>query len=249
MDRGLNIAAIIQARMGSARLPGKVLRPLGDRPVLGLLLDRLARSTLLTATCVATSRLSQDDAVAAWCESHGVRVFRGDEQDVLARYAGAAELLEADVVVRITGDCPLICPDVTDRVIRAFLGASPSIDYATNCLRRTYPRGLDTEVVSATALARAAAEGRSPADREHVTHYIRQHPDRFRFIGVEDVEDHSDLRWTVDTEDDYRLLQTIVDALGAAAVSSDYTDLIALARRHPGWNAINTHVPQKAVHD
>lgn len=235
--------------MGSTRLPGKVLLPLGDRPVLGLLLDRLARSRQLSAACVATSRLAQDDPIAAWCDSTGVPVFRGDEQDVLARYTAAAQLLAADVVVRITGDCPLICPDVTDRVIEAFLDASPPVDYATNCLKRTYPRGLDTEVVAAAALARASAEGRSTSDREHVTHYIRQHPDRFRLLGVEDTEDHSDLRWTVDTEDDYRLLQAMAEALGDRAVTSDYRELLALVQLHPAWTAINAHVHQKAVHD
>lgn len=242
----MNVGAIVQARMGSTRLPGKVLLPLGGRPSIELMLERLARSREITTICIATSTLLQDDPIAGWGEARGVAVFRGHERDVLARYAGAAEWIDARVIVRLTGDCPLICPDVTDRVIRAFLEAAPAVDYATNCLRRTYPRGLDTEVVSREALVRAAAEGRSEADREHVTHFIRANRARFPSLGVEDAADHSDLRWTVDTPADYALVSRIVDGLGGRAIASDYVEILALVRQHPEWTQINAHVAQKS---
>jgi spore coat polysaccharide biosynthesis protein SpsF len=248
VDGRVIVAGIIQARMGSTRLPGKVLLPLGGQPLLDLMTSRLARSTQLTTLCVATSRLPSDDAIADWAASRGLMVFRGAEDDVLGRYAAAAERLAADVIVRLTGDCPLICADVTDRVIRAFLDAAPPVEYATNCLRRTYPRGLDTEVFPRATVDRAAAEGHSSADREHVTHFIRQHPDRFRQLSIEDPEDNSALRWTVDTIEDYTLVSSMVAALGPSrAVTSSYADLIALSRHHPEWSRINAQVPQKAV--
>jgi spore coat polysaccharide biosynthesis protein SpsF len=230
--------------MGSTRLPGKVLLELGERPAIALMTERLSHSRMISAMAVATSRLPQDDPIAALCATLSLPVYRGDEEDVLDRYAGAAEMLGADVVVRLTGDCPLICPDVTDRVIRAFVEASPEVDYASNCLRRTYPRGLDTEVIARGSLDRAAREAHEAADREHVTRFIRLRPQRFRHLSVEDEED---LRWTVDTPEDLHLISVMVRTLGAAVARSDYADLLALIARHPEWTRINAHVTQKAL--
>lgn len=208
--------------------------------------ERLARSRMLAAIAVATSRLPQDDPIAALCATLSVPVYRGEEEDVLDRYVGAAEMLEADVIVRLTGDCPLVCPDVTDRVIRSFVEASPEVDYASNCLRRTYPRGLDTEVIARRSLDRAARDAHEAADREHVTGFIRLRPQHFRQLSVEDGEDHSDLRWTVDTPEDFNLISVMMRALGAAT-SSDYADLPALAARHPEWTRINADVTQRTL--
>jgi spore coat polysaccharide biosynthesis protein SpsF len=241
----MKTVGIIQARMGSTRLPGKVLMDLGGRPALALMLARAARSQAMDAIGVATSTLDQDDPVAALCEMLGVPVFRGPESDVLARYAGAAEAFGADVVVRLTGDCPLMCPEITDSVIAAFHAASPAADYATNCLRRTQPRGLDTEVLSRATLDAIARDATEAPDREHVTYFVWRQPDRYRHLSVERPEDRSDLRWTLDTPEDYTLLSTIVEALGPRATTASYQELLDLVDRHPEWNEINAAIEQK----
>lgn len=233
--------------MGSTRLPGKVLMDLAGRPALALMLARLARSETLAAVVVATSELPQDDPIAKLCDSLSIGVFRGSEDDVLSRYISASQMFGADVVIRLTADCPFICPEVTDRIVRSFLDASPPVDYAANVLRRTYPRGLDTEVVARETLELMAKETNEPPDREHVTYFVERHPERFRHLSVEDREDHSDLRWTVDTREDYTLISMMAEALGDRAVTSTYRDLLALFDRHPEWANINAHVEQKGV--
>jgi spore coat polysaccharide biosynthesis protein SpsF len=241
----MKTVGIIQARMGSSRLPGKVLMDLGGGPALALMLTRAARAQTLDAIGVATSMLPQDDPIAALCGSLGVPVFRGSESDVLDRYAGAAAAFGADVIVRLTGDCPLICPEITDSVVRAFQEGAPRVEYATNCLRRTQPRGLDTEVLSRATLDEVAREATEPADREHVTYFVWRQPDRFRHLSVERADDRAALRWTLDTPEDYALLKTVVDALGDRAPSAGYDELLDLFDRHPAWAAINAAVEQR----
>ena len=231
--------------MGSSRLPGKVLLDLGGRSVLELMLALLKRSETLSEAVVATSNLQQDEAIVRVCESLAVGVFRGSETDVLSRYVGAARAFDADVVVRLTADCPFVCPEVTDGVVRAFHNASPSVHYASNCLRRTYPRGLDTEVVDREMLEAVSAQATEAADREHVTLFIRRQPTRFRHLSVEDGQNRSALRWTLDTDDDYRLLTLISRALGDTALTSTYRDLLSLFDLNPEWADINAHVEQK----
>lgn len=240
----MRVVAIIQARMGSTRLPGKVLMDLGGRPALALMLARLARCETLTEVRVATSDLAQDDPIAGLCDALSVGIFRGSEEDVLSRYVAAAETFRADVIVRLTADCPFICPEVTDTVVQAFRDASPPVDYAANCLRRTYPQGLDTEVITKDTLERSALEATEAADREHVTYFVRRQRERFRHLSVEDGEDHSDLRWTLDTPEDFRLISLMVKALGSRAVTSTYHDLLDVFFRHPEWPQINAHVEQ-----
>lgn len=217
---------------------------LGGRPALAFMLARLARCETLTRVGVATSDLAQDDCIAGLCDALSVGIFRGSEKDVLSRYVAAAEMFRADVVVRLTADCPFICPEVTDLVVRAYRDASPSVDYATNCLRRTYPQGLDTEVISRDALERSALEATEAADREHVTYFVWRQRERFRHLSVEDGENHSDLRWTVDTPEDYRLISLMVKALGERAVTSTYHELLDVFARHPEWAQINALVEQ-----
>jgi len=157
----MNVVAIIQARMGSTRLPGKVLLDLAGRTMLARVVRRVGRAALIDEVMVATADAPDDDAIVEECRRLRVPCFRGSEHDVLDRFHRAAIAHRADVVVRITADCPLIDPEVTDRVIRAFFDERP--DYASNTLRRTYPRGLDTEVMTAAALVRASREARASA--------------------------------------------------------------------------------------
>jgi len=192
------IVAIIQARMGSTRLPGKVLKDIGGRTMLARVVRRVRRATILHRIVVATTVESADDAIVAECKRLAAPVFRGSEQDVLDRYYWAAKMYEADTIVRITADCPLIDPEIIDRVVQAFLDKKP--DYASNTLVRTYPRGLDTEVMSWVALARTWVE--SPS-REHVTSYIYENSSSFRLhIVIAGEWDYSHHRWTVDTQED-----------------------------------------------
>jgi spore coat polysaccharide biosynthesis protein SpsF len=197
----VRVVALVQARTGSTRLPGKVLMDLHGRPMLAQLLSRLSRAQRIDEVVVATSELDGDDAVAQVAEAEGVRVFRGDERDVLARMLGAARMAEADLVVRVTGDCPLIDPDVVDQVVSE-LGDH---DLASNAIIRTFPRGLDTEVLTRDALERIAELASSPESREHVTWFAyRERPDLFKLRSVESGEGdrYAALDWSVDTADD-----------------------------------------------
>src|SRR5262249_12160461 len=172
----MRTVAIVQARMGSSRLPGKVLQDLGGEPMLARVLSRLGRSRTLDEVVVATTTEPADDILERFCQERGRPCFRGSEHDVLDRYYKAATAERAAVVVRITSDCPLIEPAIVDRVVAEFQERQPGIDYASNVLpRRTYPRGLDTEVMSFAALDRAWHEDHVPASREHVTPYIYRH--------------------------------------------------------------------------
>jgi spore coat polysaccharide biosynthesis protein SpsF len=205
------VVALVQARMGSTRLPGKVLMDLGGRPLLAQLLARLGRARRIDDVVVATSDLERDDPVAALAEAEGVLAVRGDERDVLSRMLTAARAARADAVVRVTADCPLIDPAVVDAVVARLVDDPEGCDYASNILRRTYPRGLDTEALWTDALERIARLGTSPEAREHVTWFAyRERPDLFLLGSVEDGDPElANLDWSVDTETDLELVRRL----------------------------------------
>jgi spore coat polysaccharide biosynthesis protein SpsF len=240
----LKVVAIIQARMGSTRLPGKVLKDLGGKTVLGRVVERLQRCKAIDELLVATTDRATDDAIVAECRRLPVAVSRGDQDDVLDRYFRAAQLAKAEVVVRITSDCPLIDPEVTDKTVIEFLGAKP--DYASNVLKRTYPRGLDTEVMSLDALARTWRQAQRPFEREHVTPYIYQHPAEFTLVSVGEDVDYSSHRWTVDTAEDLEFVRAVYARLGD---DDEFTwrDVLDLLVRHPELVELNRSVEQKSV--
>lgn len=244
MARASNtIAIIVQARMGSTRLPGKVLAPVLGRPLLEYQLERLGRSTLASSILVATTVGSRDDAIVGLCRRLGVAAFRGDETDVLRRYMQAATLADADVVVRSTADCPLIDPSVVDEVIGRLLASK--CDYASNTLTRTFPRGLDVEAMTRTALEAAHRDAVDPADREHVTRFLYRHPERFRLCSVERAQDLSSERWTVDTREDLELVRRILETLYPGQPSFGINEVVALLDRHPDWRGLNAEVAQR----
>lgn len=234
--------AIIQARMGSTRLPGKVLRPLAGKPMLQHVIERVNRAKLVDETLVATSDQPADREIEEFCASVECPCFRGDENDVLDRYYQSATQRGADVVVRITSDCPLIDPDVIDQVVAA--REQHEADYASNIApTRTFPRGLDTEVFRFDVLERCWREAPAGPNREHVTSYIYGHPERFRVSGVTNDSDASAHRWTVDTPEDYALLERIYAHFGNNRFG--WGDVLSLLAEHPEWSELNAHVEQK----
>ena len=240
----MRVVAIIQARMGSARLPGKVLKDLAGDTVLARVVNRTRRATLIDEVVVATSVLPADDLIVRDCERLGVACFRGDEADVLDRYYRAAQRFAADVIVRITSDCPLIDPEITDKTVAAFLDSCPA--YASNTLVRTYPRGLDTEVVSLDAVSRAWEAARKPYEREHVTPYIYQHPAEFKLVSVTEDADHSGHRWTLDTPEDLEFVRAICGRFKDHP-SFLWRDVLGLLDREPELMELNRSVQQKHI--
>jgi spore coat polysaccharide biosynthesis protein SpsF len=231
--------------MGSTRLPGKVLQDIGGEPMLARVVHRTQRARLLSQVIVATTTASRDESIVAECERLGIPVFRGSEQDVLDRYYRAAQAHQADVIARVTSDCPLVDPAVADRIIQAFLDTQP--DYASNALKRTYPRGLEVEVASIAALERAWREARESYQRVHVMPYLYQNPDLFRLLSVTIETDYSHYRWTVDTPEDLAFVQAVYERLGNDAAIS-WTDVLALLEREPDLAKLNRHIQQKAIH-
>lgn len=243
------VVCISQARMTSTRLPGKVLMEAAGQPLLAHQLERLARCRTLDALVLATTVNGTDDPVAALAGSFGVPVFRGDEQDVLGRFAGAAAMAGADVVVRVTADCPLIDPALVDRVVTAFLEAAPPLEYLSLDVTR-FPRGLDTEVFTRAALDEAAATAAEPAEREHVTAHIYRRPERFR-VGIPLAPEDGtvlDQRWCVDEPADLELVRRLLGALLPENPDFGWQDCCNLLRQNPEWADLNGSVRQNTLH-
>ena len=242
----MRVVAIIQARMSSTRLPDKVLLDLAGEPMLARCLNRTSHAQTLDEVVVATTVQPADEAIVHLCAERGWPCFRGSEEDVLDRYYRAAVTHQADVVVRITSDCPLIEPEIVDRVVQEFLDLQPGVDYACNVLpRRTFPRGLDTEVMRFDVLEQACREDDNPAWREHVTPYIQRNPDLFRIHGVMNEVDYSHMRWTVDTPEDLAFVRRIYEHFGHDRFS--WREVLAVLEEHPEWLKINQHIQQKVV--
>ena len=233
----MNVVAIIQARMGSTRLPGKSLMPLGGKLVIDHLVHRTQAVASVDLVMVATTSSRKDDPLAAHLEGQGVPVFRGPEDDVLKRYAEAARWVGADAVVRLTGDDPLKDPKVIERVVQAFTESSNSLDYVSNCHPPTYPEGQDTEIVSWVALEAADHEAVDDYEREHVTPHFYRNPDRFCCHNISSPVDLSELRWTLDTEADLAFFQRVFELLDDPMAGME--SVISLLSAHPDISAIN----------
>lgn len=234
---------VLQARLGSKRLPGKVLLPAAGRPMIEHLVERLRRARRVSKIILATSEAPADRALVAEAERLGLPCFVGSEDDVLARYLGAVRLYDLPAVVRITGDCPLMDPAVVDAAIERFLDLAP--DYLSNVRPRSYPDGLDVEIISAAALERTDRECRDPSLREHVTLYVARHPERFEHAALPHPEAArlAPLRWTLDTEADYRFLKAIIEAIYPEKPDFDMDDVLALLARRPELSSLLTVTP------
>ena len=238
----MKIVAMIQARMGSTRFPGKVLQPLAGKSMLRFLLERLARCRALDEIMVVTTDSERDDVLAAHVVESGHAVFRGSEADVLDRYYQAAATCGAGIVVRITADCPLLDPELVDKVVDALV--SQSADYATNTLPPTYPDGLDVEAFTVEALKRAWEESTTPAEREHVTPYLRN-SGTFRIATVHHDSDESQRRWTVDQVEDYEVVCNVLEEFGGRS-DFGWQEVLELQQRSPWLFAANLGVERNA---
>ncbi len=250
MPEELRTVAIVQARMGSSRLPGKVLKEIHGKPMIGWVVERTRKSLSVDHVAVATTTDASDDAIEAWCRESQVACYRGSTYDVLDRFYQAARLYAADVIVRVTADCPVIDPGVIDETVSAFheLG----VDFAANRLpppwSRTYPIGLDTEVCRFTALERAWKEAGAAHEREHVMPYLYDEPDRFKVYQLNTSPDYGSLRWTVDTPEDLIFIQQVFNLLPDVE-NFTWLDVLSITQSNPELNAINAEIKHKVFND
>lgn len=231
------IVGVLQARMSSTRLPGKVLAPILGRPMIARQLERLARATRLERLVVATSIDPGDDPLAAECAALGVACFRGSLDDVLDRFHAALAGTGARQVVRLTADCPLTDPALIDALVEFHL--TGGYDYSSNCVPPTLPDGLDAEILKIEVLERAWREAREKADREHVTQYVVKRPQVFRIGALTNDEDLSAHRWTVDEPEDLEFVRRVYTELYPGNPAFGWRDVLALVARHPEIAAIN----------
>lgn len=236
---------IVQARMTSTRLPGKVLKEVLGKPLLEYQIERLRRVKLADGIVIATTVNETDLPIVQLCEKLNIAYFRGSEEDVLSRYYYAAVQYQADAVVRITSDCPIIDPRLVDEVIALYRNNYPQFDYVSNVGKRTFPRGMDTEVFSFQALQEAHREATLPEDREHVTPFIRRNTERHKAANLRYPEDQSAHRWTVDTPEDFALIEKIIVALADCRPEFTLEDCLRLLRENPEWSSINEAIKQK----
>ncbi|MBA4375088.1 MAG: acylneuraminate cytidylyltransferase [Anaerolinea sp.] len=244
------VVAIIQARMSSTRLPGKVLLDLGGRPVLCRMIERVKMAKRVDQVIVATTIEPSDDPIVALCKNECIPVFRGSLPDVLDRYYQAALLYNADIIVRLTGDCPLIDPELIDQTVDALFSAKA--DFTCNRLpppfKRTYPIGVDVEVCTLDALKRAWQEAVEKHDREHVLPFLYEVEGRFKVIQLNHTEDLGSLRWTLDTPDDLTLLREVIKRLD---YRNDFTwlEVLDLFRQDPQLARLNDSIIHKTMFD
>ena len=237
---------ISQVRMGSTRLPGKVLLPAAGRPLLAYHVARLAQSGL--PLYLATTTEPADDALAAYATAHGLPYHRGSETDVLARYYETAVKFGLDVIVRVTSDCPLVDGPLIGKAVARYLADADPLEFRSNSIVRSFPRGLDFEVFSMQMLAEAHEYATSPYEREHVTPYLKTGPAAGRVHNVDEVwpgGDFSRFRITLDTAEDYAVLCALIEQFGAADLSA--TELLPLLAAHPEIMALNAHIEQKTA--
>jgi spore coat polysaccharide biosynthesis protein SpsF len=231
------IFAVLQARVSSTRLPGKVLKPVLGSPMLLRQIERIERSRYIDHFLVATSEEETDDLIEQFCQENNIRYFRGKLDNVLDRFYKAAMTFSPTNVVRLTGDCPLIDPSLIDEIIKFHLNGD--FDYSSNTLKRTYPDGLDVEVLRFSVLKETWQNASDPYDQEHVTPYITKRPYRFKLGSYKGNKDLSNLRWTVDTQEDFELVTKIFEALYPNNSNFTTEDILSFLDEHPNLKTMN----------
>lgn len=243
------LVAIIQARLGSSRLPGKVLKPILDKPVLWHIVNRLKNVKKIDEIVIATSDQANDNQIAEFCTYENIKCFRGSEDDVLDRFYKAATFFNATTLIRITGDCPLIDPDLISQLIDYFFdnnfdycGIATGAGVAKDSFEGRYPDGLDAEIFTIQTLTIAWQKAQGPLHKEHVTPFIWKQPDKFKLGTLKSEDkDYSDLRWTLDNEEDYHLIQWIYEKLFPSNPSFNMYDVLRLLSEHPEKLEENRH--------
>lgn len=243
----MKVVAIIQARMGSTRLHGKVLKPVLGKSLLAYQLERVQQSKFIDQVVVATTEKQLDRSIIDLCDKLSIASYRGSEVDVLSRYVGAADQYEADVVVRMTADCPVIDPSIIDEVIQHYLNGF-HFDYVSNTSERTFPRGMDVEVFSTNVLHHIDQEAEGTQYREHVTPYIYKNPQRYKLGVVRNDVDLSHYRLTVDTPADFQLIKTIIEHLYVKNTDFSLKKIVEFLQRNPALVKLNAHIEQKQLH-
>ena len=250
MEKTSKVVCIIQARMASSRLPGKVLENICGHPMLYWVVTRAAEAKLIDEIIVATTLDNSDDPISKWCLDHNINCFRGDGFDVLDRYYQTAKNFQADVVVRLTADCPLIDPDLIDEVVSVFF--EKEVDFAANRLpppyTRSYPIGLDIEVASFSVLEKAWHQASLPFEREHVMPYLYSVKDRFSTIILDAEKDYSDRRWTVDTTEDLEFIRALFNKLNCR-LGFTWREVISILEENPELADINAEVVHRSFLD
>ncbi len=242
------VGVIVQARMGSTRLPGKVMLPLAGKPVLYRVIERLADCRTTNKIVIATTKKRRDDPIVSLAKKMGVEFYRGSEEDALSRYYETATNFNFDIIVRVTSDCPLIDPEILDEMVMRFKELNSKdghCDYLSNTLKRTFPRGLDIEIFWYDVLQRAHIEAKNPHYREHVTLFINENPNKFKLVNYSSPDDSSKYRCTIDEEDDYQLIYEIYDQLYFARPKFRFEDILKIFKEQPNLFLINKHVKQK----
>jgi spore coat polysaccharide biosynthesis protein SpsF len=246
----MKVVAIIQARMGSTRLPGKVMRTLCGQSVLGQVISRVKACPLVDEVLVATTTQSQDDIIVAESLKFNVKIYCGSEDDVLERYYFAARKVGGDLIVRVTSDCPLFDPLLLEAMLAQFCKLRADGDllgYFSNTLERTYPQGLDAEIFPFSVLERAHYEARLPFQREHVTPYIYGHPDLFKLKNYANPVNLSRHRWTLDTMEDWQLIEAIYSALCKDDNIFTTQEVLDFLESRPDIVSLNANVEQKKL--
>lgn len=230
--------AILQARVSSSRLPGKVLLPILGEPMLFRQIERVRRAQRIDHLVVATSTDRSDDPLAEACVARGIACSRGSLNDVLDRFVQCALPYQPEIVIRLTGDCPLADPQLIDAMLQKF--KVTGYDYLTNANPPSFPDGLDVEVMRLSALVEAHREAKLPSEREHVTPYLRAHPERFRLGNHAAEADHSGLRWTVDEEQDLQFVQAVYQHLYPVRPTFSTEDILGLLVSNPQLRSLNS---------
>lgn len=243
----MRIVSTIEARMGSTRLPEKTMREMVGKPMLELIIERLKRARKLDEIVVATTTEAEDEVITRLAERTGVKWFRGSSEDVLDRVLQAAKAYQADIIVEMTGDNPLLDPELVDEAINIYLKGN--YDYVSNAIKETYPDGLNVQVFSVKVADEVASITNDPADRENVSLYIYEHPERYRLYNMEAPPEyyHPEYRWTVDTEADIQFITAVYENLYYENPSFSIADIMKLLREKPDLLKINAYIKQKPV--
>lgn len=247
MEKKGKIVAIIQARMGSSRFPGKVLKEVNGIPLLKYQFDRVEQSIFITETVIATTVKEQDSLITEFCEQNRISFYRGSEDDVLNRYYECAREYQADIVIRLTADCPLIDPGVIDDVIKIYI--ENDYDFVANTAPPegvTYPEGMDVEVFSLQLIERSAREAKKPSEREHVTHYFWRNPQLFSTYRIDLSKDFSAYRLTVDYPEDFDVIEAIIYELYTKDPLFSMYDIIKFLDSNPSIVEKNSYFSSNA---